>query len=267
MGAGLTYESLNALSLWRDISCITLEEMRGVRLMNRIDTKYVLSEMEVLALLERAAKEGYRVQVVGGCYAQRYDTLYFDTAQRAMYLEHHNRQLRRQKLRTRTYVDGGQSFFEIKSKSNRGRTVKRRVAIPQHCFSDFALDTEALSLFREHSWYDLGDLSPALSTSFVRVTLVDRGLAERLTIDMDLQYEDVRSGSKANVAGMAIVELKQDGRTASTMKGILCDMRIPPLKVSKYCLGTSLTVEGIKKNRFKLKLRNIHKRLKINELK
>ena len=38
-------------------------------------------------------------------------------------------------------------------------------------------------------------------------------------------------------------------------------MRIQPLKVSKYCLGTTLTVEGIKSNRFKEKIREIEKRL------
>jgi hypothetical protein len=60
---------------------------------------------------------------------------------------------------------------------------------------------------------------------------------------------------------MAIVELKQDGHHPSTAKSIMQHMRIAPLKVSKYCLGTALTVEGIKRNRFQEKLRYIAKRL------
>jgi hypothetical protein len=60
---------------------------------------------------------------------------------------------------------------------------------------------------------------------------------------------------------MAILELKQDGRTRSTSKQLLLTMRIAPLKVSKYCIGTALTVEGIKRNRFEEKLRFIDKQL------
>ena len=60
---------------------------------------------------------------------------------------------------------------------------------------------------------------------------------------------------------MAIVEIKQDGNTSSMMKLMLRDMRIAPLKVSKYCLGTTLTVDNIKSNRFKEKIREIDKRL------
>jgi hypothetical protein len=60
---------------------------------------------------------------------------------------------------------------------------------------------------------------------------------------------------------MAIIEIKQDGNIRSSMKDILRQMRITPLKVSKYCLGTALTVEAIKKNRMKQKLRDIEKRI------
>ena len=48
---------------------------------------------------------------------------------------------------------------------------------------------------------------------------------------------------------------------AEMIRQILMQMRIAPLKVSKYCIGTVLTVRGIKANRFKLKLRDIEKRL------
>ena len=33
------------------------------------------------------------------------------------------------------------------------------------------------------------------------------------------------------------------------------------MKISKYCLGTSLTVDGVKRNRMKEKLRAIEKRI------
>jgi hypothetical protein len=83
-------------------------------------------------------------------------------------------------------------------------------------------------------------------------------------MDLALEYEDMRSHATASIARMAIVELKQAGNTLSELKSIMRDMRIQPLKVSKYCLGTTLTVEGIKHNRFKEKLRYIAKRLMNN---
>ena len=135
--AGLTYEALNNLVVWQQMPAITLDEMRGVKLMNRIDTKYVLSEGEVLMLLDSLRHEGYKVQVIGDVRARRYDTLYYDTTARDMYIAHHNQQLTRQKIRTRTYLESDTTFLEIKNKTNRGRTKKRRVEIAHeelYCF-------------------------------------------------------------------------------------------------------------------------------------
>jgi hypothetical protein len=204
---------------------ITLEEMKAVKLMNRIDTKYVVSDEDVMAILERVSTLGYRVQIIGDVRAARYDTLYYDTPDRAMYVMHHNKQLRRQKVRTRTYLDGDLSFFEIKMKSNTGRTRKKRVEIARSMFHNFAGSDSALGLLREYAWYGAEELTPALSTRFTRITLVNSELTERLTIDMQLQYEDVRSGCGAAVECMAIVELKQDGRCVSALRNILLDMR------------------------------------------
>lgn len=257
----LTYDELNALDLWDGFATITLDQMRGVKLMNRIDTKYVLSEAEVLELLRRAAVLRYRVQVIGSVRACRYDTLYYDTAERKMYVVHHNQQLTRQKIRTRRYVESDVTFLEIKNKSNRGRTRKRRVEIAGQEFYDFGSNGSAMELFMEQSRYAAEALSPALSTKFLRITLVNKAMSERLTIDLDLRYEDVRTGRQAMVERMAIVELKQDGLSASQMKRLLREMRIQPLKVSKYCLGTALTVADVKKSRYRVKVRDIRKRI------
>ena len=40
----MTYEQLNSLEVWRDMPTITLDEMSSIKLMNRVDTKYVISE-------------------------------------------------------------------------------------------------------------------------------------------------------------------------------------------------------------------------------
>lgn len=255
------YEHLNNLDVWRRMATTTLDQMRRVKLMNRIDTKYVLSEDVLPCLLDEAADAGYRVQLIDGVRACRYDTLYYDTAPRDMYLAHHNRILTRQKIRTRRYVESGVTFLEIKNKSNRGRTRKKRIEIAPECFDNISHAEGVEPFFAEHARYACEVLSPALSTRFVRITLVNDDLTERLTIDLDLHYRDMRSGRESTIERMAIVELKQDGRRASAIKDILRRMRIMPLKVSKYCLGTTLTVEDIRRNRFKEKLREIEKQL------
>lgn len=256
-----TYTTFNSLAVWGRMAPITLAEMRHVKLMNRIDTKYVLSYDEVVALLERSASAGYRVQHIDNARAVGYDTLYYDTPERQMYLMHHNRVLTRQKIRTRTYEASGITFLEVKNKTNRGRTKKERIAIARSHFEAFADDGDALAFFTLRSAFRPEDITPAIATRFLRMTLVNAMLTERITIDLDLRYRDVRSGRTASIEGMAILELKQDGLTRSTMKELLRDMRIAPLKVSKYCLATMLTVEGVKHNRFKAKLRDIEKRL------
>ena len=171
MSSAARYQHLNTLPLWEQMEPISLEQMHAVKLMNRIDTKYVVSEEEALKLLEKMAECGYRVQVIDGVRACRYDTLYYDTALRDMYVAHHNRQLTRQKVRTRTYVETGLTFLEIKNKSNRGRTKKRRTEIARDNFYSFAESAEASSFYKEHGRYPHAAISPALATRFVRITL------------------------------------------------------------------------------------------------
>ena len=114
---------------------ITLEEMEGIKLMNRIDSKYLTDEATLLHILDRAAEAGYRVLVTEGMRISPYDSIYYDsvyydTAGLRMFYDHHNRRLVRQKVRTRSYVNSGDTFLEIKRKNNKGRTKKKRIGIP-----------------------------------------------------------------------------------------------------------------------------------------
>ena len=262
-----TYQSLNNLALWQEMGTITLEEMCSVKLMNRIDTKYVASEAMVMELLRQTAKYGYRAQVHGGVIAARYDTRYFDTESREMYVVHHNRQLTRQKIRTRHYEDGSATYLEVKNKNNRGRTKKKRIEIPVDDLMDFVGNSEALSFIEPLARYNINSLSPAIATRFVRITIVNPELTERITIDLNLEFTDLRSGATGKIEGMSIIEIKQDGNIRSKAKDILDTLRVKPMRISKYCLGTALTVKGIKRNRMIEKIRRIEKRVGYNQTK
>ena len=238
---------------------ITLEEMDGIRLMNRIDTKYLTNEQTLAGILHDAGARGYMALVTDGSMLAAYDTLYFDTPDLRMFLDHHNRRLVRQKVRTRVYVGSGTTFLEIKRKNNHGRTKKKRVEIPQEEFRDFGGDAGACAYLAEKSWFTAEELSPSVETVFRRITLVNPSWTERVTIDSCVGFKNFRTGNEASLRDAVIIELKQDGRAPSEMKDILLGRRVKPVKVSKYCMGVTLTDPEVKRNRFKGKIRRIEK--------
>ena len=238
---------------------ITLEEMDSVKLMNRIDTKYLTDEETLLGVLRDAAAAGYRVLVAEQARISPYDSVYFDTPGLKMFSDHHNRRLRRQKVRTRAYVNSGDAFLEIKRKNNRGRTKKKRTGIPMSELPDFRSDAAACRYLADYSDFQATELQPTLETLFQRITLVNPERTERITIDTDLCFKNFRTGLETSLLDAVVIELKQDGHAASPMKGILLDHRVKPARLSKYCIAVTLTDPSAKSNRFKEKVRLIEK--------
>ena len=252
---------MNILNNFRPID---LSEMSTIRLMNRIDTKYMTNRHFIPDLLEKAIAN-YRVQVIENKPISLYRTLYYDTADVEMYIAHHNRKLQRQKVRTRTYMSSSSklSFLEIKNKTNQGRTKKKRIEISPDDFFDFKTNQNAVDFLHSHSTYNTSVLQPQVANSFERITLVNDAKTERLTIDYNFYFENKTTGKNIAVPDLAIIELKQDGLCHSLFKDFLLEARISPVSISKYCLGTILTNENVKSNRFKRKLFFIDKIIKI----
>ncbi len=251
-------DDIRQAAIWDAMPHVSLEEIKSVRLMSRIDTKFVAHRRQLPLLLEEAQRHGYMVQYTSSA-VNAYDTTYFDTDDLEMYTLHHNRKLCRQKVRCRTYVESGISFLEIKNKSNKGRTRKIRIAVndpsPQHLVES----TSALDFVGENTPYSLPELQPSLRTRFDRITLVNPEKTERLTIDLNLRFDNPVSRQSDSLPRIIIIELKQDGHYTSTLRRILLDLRIKPFKISKYCIGTALTRPTAKINRFKRKIHLINK--------
>ena len=238
---------------------IFLAEMDSIKLMNRIDSKFCTDQDTLLSVLQDADRHGYRVLEVEGVRLSPYNSMYYDTDSLGMFIDHRNRRLVRQKVRTRVYVTSGQTFLEIKRKSNKGRTKKKRMEIPGDEFADFRADTAADDFLTKVSGYLPTDLKPRMETIFDRITLVNAAKTERLTIDTHLRFVNHDTETECGLKTAVIIELKQDGRAGSEMKGILLDHRVKPIRVSKYCIGTTLTNPGVKSGRFRLKVRRIEK--------
>ena len=253
----------------RSFEPISLAQMESVKLMNRIDTKFAVP-MTVLPAILEAAQADYYAQEIDGKRIATYDTMYYDTDSLDMYVRHHDRQLVRQKIRVRQYVDSNLTFLEIKRKNNKGRTKKKRIVVPGF---DITADTPSVlkhkkgedeavtveSFINAKSRYQWNDITPHLWTKFHRITLVNKAKTERLTIDMDLVWDNVVSGEAKTYPELVIIELKRDGNVPSKMTDIMLAHRIHPFKISKYCIGTALTTPCIKANRFKKKIRLIEK--------
>lgn len=212
----MNFEQLNDLAVWRRMPTLDLDRIAAVRLMNRVDTKYLVDERRCMELLEMAADQ-YYVQIIDDCRACRYATLYYDTPQWDMYHLHHNRRLTRQKIRTRTYVETGVTYLEVKNKSNKGRTHKRRMALDRSLFAAAATDTAAADFLRREARYAPETLSPSLATRFVRVTLVNRAMTERLTIDFDLHFDNVRAAGGGNKDMNSCGDMDMNGRGNTDM--------------------------------------------------
>ena len=243
---------------------ITLAEMTSVKLLNRTDTKFVTTATQLRSLLLMAQQQ-YRVQTVDGKRMANYYTVYYDTPRHDLYMAHHNGCAGRQKLRIRSYVDSRLNFLEVKTKNNHGRTHKERIAFdgfdamrPDHNLVFDANDAYT-QFVCQHICCDASLLGQQLENRFRRITLVNRAMTERLTIDTGLVIDNLQTGRHADLSCLAIIELKRDGLQPSPVLGMLRQLRIAPMGFSKYAVGTALTNTEVKSNRLKPRLRKIWK--------
>ena len=233
---------------------ISLEQMSGVKLMNRTDTKFVTTTDRLRLLLQMACND-YYVQEIDGGRNLEYDTTYFDTTAFDMYNQHQWNHTNRQKIRFRTYCVSGLQFMEVKTKNNHGRTKKKRMEV-----TDMNLAEQAKSDFIDkHLRYGVDTLQPALNNHFSRITLVNKTKTERLTIDSALHFHNIVSGVDKDMGDLVIIELKRDGQVYSPVLEMLRQLRIHPHGFSKYCMGSALTNPDLRVNRFKRKLIEINK--------
>lgn len=249
-------ESLSALAP------IMLDEMSSIKLMNRVDTKYLTDEAHLKDILADAAKIGYHVLEKDGKRTDNYVSIYFDTDGLRMFKDHHNCRLVRQKVRTREYVISGDVFLEIKRKNNKGKTNKKRIEIPRDEMMDFHQDDKVCDYLAEKSWFHVDEIKPVVETNFTRITLVNAAKTERLTIDTNIFFRNFRTEHATSLQDAVVVELKQDRRSESQMKKILNNRRVKPIRISKFCIAVTLTDPNAKSGRFKKKVRAIEKIIK-----
>lgn len=236
------------------LSPIRLEEMSRVKLMNRTDTKFWFHASRLQEILQ-IIKDDYFVLKIGGQAELPYATTYYDTSGNKMYCAHHNGKLNRYKIRRRSYVISGISFLEIKFKSNKGRTIKKRISTE---FGETFFTPKENEFLSQYIPFSCDDLHPSLSNNFTRLTLVNKNFQERCTIDLNLSFKNARK--QVSLDNLVIVEIKSEGNpTNSPLARTLRDQRIKSSGFSKYCVGRTVTDSSLKRNAFKEKIRSIEK--------
>ena len=228
--------------------------MDSVKLMNRTDTKFVFPLSTLIKILPKLVKH-YRVLEINGVRLNAYRSLYFDTEDFQFYHQHHNGKTNRNKVRFREYIDSGLSFLEVKSKNNKGKTIKKRIKVKEITQS---LDGSNLDFVNKVIGSEI-PLKPKHWNKFSRITFVHKRRKERLTVDVNFRFEDINS-IKNNLGNMVIAEVKQAKRNlSSNFIRIIKEEKIHPFRISKYCMATATLFPQLKKNKFKRKFLHLDK--------
>jgi hypothetical protein len=233
---------------------IALDALGAAALMDRVDTKFLLPAGIVADVL-RHCDARYRALDVEGRRVCRYHTTYFDTPALDLYHAHHAGRATRRKVRLRTYVDSGESYLEVKLRTGSGRTTKSRLCVPgdpaaalAHPGAPALLDAGALPSPRE--------LREVVDVDYLRLTLVGRDAAERVTLDMMLGFA-TRDGA-ASYPGIVVAEVKQERHGRSCFLSAMREFGCRPGSISKYCLGVVSLDARAKTNRYRPVLLRIH---------
>jgi hypothetical protein len=228
-----------------------LQDLEQDAFFNRIDRKY-LGHRSLLPEFLNYFSQSWKVLEVDGLRIQSYKSQYFDDEKLRSFFDHHNQRNNRQKFRLRTY-ENGVSFFEIKTKNNKGLIEKNRLLVDKS--QPLKIPAEFIVA---HSSRDAKDLVKNITVDYKRITLINETTDEKITIDTDISFNE--NGVVKGYDSLLIVELKQ--KVFSKNLETIIDLRkmdLYSISCSKYCLGIINLREKMKQNRFKRKIRLIQK--------
>jgi hypothetical protein len=231
---------------------ISLDEIKALSLLDRLDVKFILHEQQLIQILERIC-DRYRVLEINGVRPGRYYTTYFDTPDFFLFHSHHNGLRVRHKVRWRWYIDSRLVFLEVKEKNNRERTVKTRTILPEPIsnLADLPSTWKPPSLTVDPSL-----LKPVVWNRFRRITLADFERHERITVDIGIEFG--REEQTIPMSGLVIVEVKQRKFSLSSPIGReLHRLHLYPTHISKYCVSMAMLYPELRHNRFKPILRRL----------
>ena len=267
------------------IDTITLAELNSeASLLTRIDRKYLVPPGATQEVVNHLAPRAQVLQI-DGLRHFRYASTYFDTPGLDAFFLAARKRRRRYKIRTRTYLDSGLCFLEVKTCGARGSTVKRRMGYhpddasrltgPGRAFVAACLASTGVT--GPAAAQDIAAaLRPVLATTYERTTLHLPEAEARATIDTALTWRRltpaarertavvagapqalrpahltaaIADGEPVAVTGLAVVETKNLA-TPSPADRALWDAGHRPARISKYATGMALLHPELPANRW-----------------
>jgi len=238
---------------------ISLPELvERASLQTRIDRKYVVPVTGVGHLLTMLAADGARVLEIEGERDFAYESLYFDTPDLSSFRLAATGRRRRFKIRSRSYLDTGSSFLEVKTRGARSSTVKERHELDP---DDAHVLTVAGRRYVGEVLDDAGirsvdpdELQPVLTTRYSRATLFIPASESRATIDTRLVWELAEppgrvDGGRLERPAIAVIETKS-GHRASSVDRALWSLGHRPSSISKYATGMAALRPELSANRW-----------------
>lgn len=272
------------------IDTITLAELNSeASLLTRIDRKYLVPPGTTQEVVNHLAPRAQVLQI-DGLRHFRYASTYFDTPGLDAYFLAAYKRRRRYKIRTRTYLDSGLCFLEVKTCGARGSTVKRRMgyhaddasrltgpgrAFVAACLAGAGVTGAAAA--REVA----AALRPVLATTYERTTLHLPRAEARATIDTALTWRRLGPAAPAGSSAGTVVgvpmspqALRPAHLTAAVNEGepvsvadiavvetknpatpspadrALWDAGYRPTRISKYATGMALLYANLPTNRW-----------------
>ncbi|MBK8884291.1 MAG: polyphosphate polymerase domain-containing protein [Bacteroidales bacterium] len=234
----------------------SLDNFSRVKLMNRVEIKYVFSTRKLTDLINLLGKH-YFVLEINNRRALPYSTTYLDTSDSLFYNQHVRGEYSRYKIRYRKYETTNESFLEIKKKSNKRRTSKWRIEYNQ---VPGAFDSRAAGFIEDYLQVSSSLIKPAIINKFSRITLAGYILKERITIDFNISFSGTENQKIISMPYLAVAELKKEAFSdSSPFKDLIKQLNIYPSGFSKYCIGSALLNDSLKKNMLKPKLLLLNK--------
>ena len=240
----------NIISSYKSID---LKELAQVDFDARVDTKYMFSADKLPKFLS-LLQDKVCVLEIGGEPQFHYKNLYFDYPNFEFFRQHHAAYLNRIKVRSRQYSEKGPFVFEIKKKTNKSKTVKKRITLPSFDRSKSELTENYL---QEQLGIGFNNLTETIGVNYSRITMSNLDMTEKFTLDINL--EGVYNGKSHLFENIAIAEIKQERfSNNSIFVNALREIKTYPSSFSKYCAAVLVHRPDIKHNRFKPFLRKIH---------
>lgn len=235
-----------------DVDLATVDA--AASLQYRFDTKYLLTDEVALAMVGRLG-HGWRVLEVEGLRIAHYRSHYFDDPARSAFRDHIKGRRHRHKVRVRQYSTSGPDMLEVKLKTDRGQTDKRRRPREEERSPLVLTSSERTWL---HEVLDataapgmVDRLEPTVRIGYQRATLWHEISGERVTIDCDVSVSRATAGAEGTgsherplLARGVVLEVKSAAPRSATSR-LLLALRCRPDSFSKYCAGLAATTPGL----------------------